>query len=208
MRDKDYTAILLSGGNSTRMGVDKQELNYNGIYIMDTIVNNLSIHFDEIIIVSNQTDFFDNRYSDNSNIIITSDIIKGKGPMIGLYSGLLQSTKENNLLLACDMPYFSHEYIDFLKSKPYHTALVRKKGEYFEPFFSFYKKRLTTSLENYIKSGKKSLNGFIESINPTIIDEKQLMDIKDIDKIFRNMNYPRDWDEYVKENYSGLNSEF
>lgn len=206
---KDYTAILLSGGKSKRMGKSKQNLSYNGVYLMDTIVDNLTKHFSQIIIVSNDLEFFEKRYEDYKNkISIKSDIIKDKGPCMGLYTGLLSSTNEDNFLIACDMPYFSHAYIDFLKSKDYQKALVRKNSKYFEPFFSLYKKELTTPLKDYIDRGRQSLNGFLEEIDPCLINRNEILGIENIEKIFRNLNYPEDWDEYVKEINNGINKKF
>ena len=56
------TALLLCGGKSTRMGVDKQKLSYNGVYLIDTIIENLAKNFDQIIILSNEKNFFENRF--------------------------------------------------------------------------------------------------------------------------------------------------
>lgn len=191
------------------MGKSKQNLSYNGVYLMDTIVDNLSKHFSEIIIVSNDLEFFEKRYEDYKNkIIIKSDIIKDKGPCMGLYTGLLSSTNEDNFLIACDMPYFSHAYIDFLKSKDYQKALVWKNSKYFEPFFSLYKKELIIPLKEYIDRGRQSLNGFLEEIDPCLIEANEILGIENIEKIFRNLNYPEDWDEYVKEINNGIDKKF
>lgn len=200
------TAILLSGGKSKRMGRDKQMLNYNGVYLIDTIIDNLSIHFQEIIIVSNDIDFLENRYDDyKNNIIITSDIIKETGPCGGLYTGLISSSNEDNFLIACDMPYFNHAYVDFLISKDYKKALVYKNERYLEPFFALYKKTLIADLEKYLSSAKKSLNGFLKEISADTITKKDLDNIANIDRIFRNLNYPEDWQEYLEEKFYGSN---
>ena len=90
MGNKKMTALLLCGGKSTRMGVDKQKLSYNGVYLIDTIIENLAKNFDQIIILSNEKNFFENRYKNYKNdILIKEDIIKNIGPCAGLYSGLI-----------------------------------------------------------------------------------------------------------------------
>lgn len=188
------------------MGSDKQQLSYNGVFLIDTIIANLEKHFTEIIIVTNNKEFFDKRYEDlASNVIITSDLIKELGPAVGLYTGLLASSNEDNMLLACDMPYFNHTYVDFLKSKNYDKALVWKNGRYFEPFFGLYKKYIHKDLLKYINSSRKSLNGFIATLNPTVIGPNDTTNIGNIEKIFTNLNYPADWEAYLKENGFGIN---
>ena len=127
MGNKKMTALLLCGGKSTRMGVDKQKLSYNGVYLIDTIIENLAKNFDQIIILSNEKNFFENRYKNYKNdILIKEDIIKNIGPCAGLYSGLIYAKNEDNFLIACDMPYFNQAYIDFLKGKSYEKILEGK----------------------------------------------------------------------------------
>lgn len=200
MENKKMTALLLCGGKSTRMGVDKQKLSYNGLYLIDTIIENLAKNFDQIIILSNEKNFFENRYKNYKNdILIKEDIIKNIGPCAGLYSGLIYSKNEDNLLIACDMPYFNQAYIDFLKGKSYEKILAYKNEKYFEPFFALYKKELAKDLEKYIKNGGRSLNGFLREISPTVIKKEEIKEIKNVEKIFRNLNYPDDWKKFIEE---------
>lgn len=200
MGNKKMTALLLCGGKSTRMGVNKQKLSYNGVYLIDTIIENLAKNFDQIIILSNEKDFFENRYKNYKNdILIKEDIIKNIGPCAGLYSGLIYAKNEDNFLIACDMPYFNQAYIDFLKEKSYEKILAYKNEKYFEPFFALYKKELAKDLEKYIKKGGRSLNGFLREISPTVIKKEEVKDIKNFDKIFKNLNYPDDWKKFIEE---------
>lgn len=193
------TAIILSGGKSTRMGVAKESLKYNDTYLLDIIISNLKKHFDEIIVVTNNKDFFEKKFIKSyKEILITSDIYKEMGPCAGLHSGLFLSSSENNYLYACDMPYTDDYYIEYLKSAQYNKALVFKGSNGYEPFQAMYKKTLIKDLESYLKKGKRSLNGFLREINPDIIDEKMMTKCK-IEKIFKNLNYQEDWKEYVRE---------
>ena len=203
---KEKSAIVLSGGKSTRMGKDKQMLNYKGIYLIDTLIENLSKNFEEIIIVSNKKDFFKNRYDNyEKKILIVSDIIKEMGPCGGLFTGLISSVNEDNFLIACDMPYFNQAYLDFLKTKAYEKALVYKNEKYYQPFFAFYKKDLANNLEKYLQAQKRSLNGFLEEISPTLIKEEEIRIFKNYQNIFRNLNYPEDWQKFLKEKNNGFN---
>lgn len=204
MKKDKMTAILLSGGKSKRMGKSKQMLSYNGVYLIDTIIANLSKHFNEIIIVSNERGFLNKRYKNFTNkILIVGDIVKDMGPCGGLLSGLTYSTNKDNLLLACDMPYFSDDYLAYLKKKPYYKALVYEGKSGLEPFFGLYDKNLIEDIKIYLSKGKRSLHGFLKEISPTIISRKDLSYIEDLDEIFTNLNYPEDWQKYLEENIYG-----
>lgn len=209
MKKNNFTAILLSGGKSRRMGKDKEKLNFKGVYLIDTITENLSYHFKEIVIVSNDLDFFKDRYKKyDNNIIIKEDIIKDMGPCAGLYTGLISSSNKDNFLIACDMPYFNHDYIDFLKNKTYKKALVYDDGKYLEPFFALYKKDLISDIENYLNKGRRSINGFLKEISATTINFEDIKNFNNIEKIFRNLNYPEDWKVYIKENGKRFDKKF
>ena len=97
------------------------------------------------------------------------------------------------------MPYFNQAYIDFLKEKSYEKILAYKNEKYFEPFFALYKKELAKDLEKYIKKGRRSLNGFLREISPTVIKKEEIKEIKNVEKIFRNLNYPDDWKKFIEE---------
>lgn len=209
MKKNNFTAILLSGGKSRRMGKDKEKLNFKGVYLIDTITENLSYHFKEIVIVSNDLDFFKDRYKKyDNNIIIKEDIIKDMGLCAGLYTGLISSSNKDNFLIACDMPYFNHDYIDFLKNKTYKKALVYDDGKYLEPFFALYKKDLISDIENYLNKGRRSINGFLKEISATTINFEDIKNFNNIEKIFRNLNYPEDWKVYIKENGKRFDKKF
>ena len=199
MGNKKMTALVLCGGKSTRMGVDKQKLSYNGVYLIDTIIENLAINFDQIIILSNEKNFFENRYKNYKNdILIKEDIIKNIGPCAGLYSGLIYAKNEDNFLIACDMPYFNQDYIDFLKEKSYEKILAYKNEKYFEPFFALYKKELAKDLEKYIKKGGRSLNGFLREISPTVIKKEEIKEIESLEDEISKLNIES---EKIRERY-------
>ncbi|MDY2919070.1 MAG: molybdenum cofactor guanylyltransferase [Anaerococcus sp.] len=202
---KKATGIVLAGGKSKRMGKPKQELSYKDYYLIDIIIKNLERHFDQIILVSNDSEFLERRFGDLDHIKITSDLIKEKGPLGGLFTGLRTSETKDNFLIACDMPYFSHPYLDYLLERPYRKALVYKDEQGLEPFFALYKKDLSQEIFNYLEGGKKSFKGFLEIIEADIIDKDAIGYIEDYEKIFRNLNYPEDFDSYVKERLNERN---
>ena len=70
------TAIILSGGKSSRMGFDKQFLKIENRRLVDSMIQKLEKEFDEIIIVTNKPQ----EYLGLGHKI-TMDILKEKGPL-------------------------------------------------------------------------------------------------------------------------------
>ena len=88
------TAVILAGGKSTRMGFDKQLLEINERRLIDNLRRKLIREFDEIIVVTNRSEYylgFDDK--------ITKDIIVGKGPLSGIHAGLMEAQVNMYILL-------------------------------------------------------------------------------------------------------------
>ncbi|MDQ1278051.1 MAG: molybdenum cofactor guanylyltransferase, partial [Thermodesulfobacteriota bacterium] len=77
------TGIILTGGKNTRMGTNKSFLTVGGERLIDRTVRIYRSIFEEIILVTNEP----HRYYDIEVTLVT-DIVKGKGPMMGIYTGL------------------------------------------------------------------------------------------------------------------------
>ena len=92
------TGIILAGGKSSRMGQDKGFLKLKGKTFMSYIIRALKPVVSDIIIVSNNSDY------DAFKLKRVEDVMEDSGPLAGLYSGLLNSETENNIVLSCDVP--------------------------------------------------------------------------------------------------------
>ena len=106
------TAIILAGGKSSRMGFDKQLLKIDERRLMDSLIQKLHKEFEEIIIVTNRPDLYI-----GLSHIITSDILKEKGPLGGVHAGLKLSSSQYAFIVACDMPNINMEYVNFMKDQ-------------------------------------------------------------------------------------------
>ena len=95
---KAITGIILAGGQSSRMGLDKGLISFNGALFIEHIIAALKPLVKDIIIVSNNADY------DRLEYKRVTDLIKDSGPLAGLYTGLSYSNTENNLVLSCDVP--------------------------------------------------------------------------------------------------------
>ncbi len=79
----NMTAIILAGGNSIRMGENKAFIKIDGVPIITRIHTLFKELFEEVIIVTNQKDLFENFGAGTY-----TDLIPDKGALGGLYTGL------------------------------------------------------------------------------------------------------------------------
>ena len=198
--DKFSTAIVLAGGQSSRMGFDKQLLRIHERSLMDSIVNNLKEVFEEIIIVSNRPEL----YGDFKDTIV-EDILKFKGPLGGIHSGLSITKSQYAFVVACDMPNVNLDYVRYMKSRldiDNSLGCVTQYGNWIEPFSAFYSVELQDKIEKYLRTGRRSINGLIKDYRMTYIPEDEAREFSPDWDMFLNLNTRHDLFNYLN-NSSG-----
>ena len=106
-------SIVLAGGRSTRLGQDKVSLVIGGEGLLQRTINHLRQLNQEIILVLAQGQLppeFDN----STDVRITTDVKSGKGPLIGIFTGLQASNDDYSVIVACDMPFLNIELLRYM----------------------------------------------------------------------------------------------
>lgn len=173
-----HSCIILCGGMSKRMGEDKGSMLINNTPMLIHVLESLNYQIDEAFIVLNNTEriykykLLINEYIKKNdinfsfNLSFLEDEIKNKGPMSGIITGLKNISGDYGLILPCDSPFVSSEYIETM-----FNVLDRLKSDYinFDGIIPFHFKK---SNENFTfpKSGfyerEKTKDIFIENSEP------------------------------------------
>ncbi len=196
------SCIILCGGKSSRMGRDKGSMIIQDKPMIKHILSTLNHQINEAIIVLNEQARID-RYGEFINpqdytytITFVEDKIKDKGPMPGIMTGLSYINSDYALILPCDSPYVSKNYIQTIFSEinndyqaivPYHNTENKLKTS--EPLHSIYNKNIVPIIENLVEEDTLHIKGLIEKIDTkfVLIDNKKIEE-----KEFRNLNRPSD----------------
>jgi molybdenum cofactor guanylyltransferase len=141
-----YSAIILSGGKSSRMGSDKGLVLLKGIPMIQHIINKLkSFGFSELIIVANNPAYEKFPYT------IIKDKHKEKGPLGGLYAGLTASKSNMNIVISCDTPLIDEKIIQLLLNQTHDNRPAyisfNNKSHY---LIGLYSKNLIEDIEKRI----------------------------------------------------------
>ena len=196
MRKYD-TAIILAGGKSTRMGLDKEKIVLDEDYLIDRIINKLKAVFGEIIVVTSDLEFYKNR-----DVIALEDETKNIGPIAGIHVGLKHSSSQYAYVTACDMPNINYEFIKYqrkLIDKYSPDVIIPIVNGHYEKLAIFYSKDLVNKINKNIKANKLSLYKLIEAAKSEVISEDVLKKISPNLNIFMNLN-TRDDLKCYKEN--------
>src|SRR5579872_4312188 len=98
-RSLSLTGFVLAGGASHRMGHPKAMLKLAGETMLDRQICRLFSVAGRVAVVGSRPE-----YSTAFDVPFLSDELAGRGPLAGIYSGLLHTRTEYNLFLGCDLP--------------------------------------------------------------------------------------------------------
>lgn len=179
------TLAILAGGKSSRM-------NYNNKALLTLKEKTFIEHiieagsdYKEIIIVANDEEAYK-----PFKLRIIKDIISGKGPLSGIHSALKNSTTEDVLCIACDMPLISKETLNTLGNiNDNYDVLVPKIQKRLQPLCAIYSKKLIKEIEGSLIRNENKLQMLINSIENKIVYKK----LEDRD--FTNINTPEEYKE-------------
>jgi len=126
------------------------------------------------------------------------DDVPGAGPLGAIATALRVSGAAWNLILACDLPYLQHEWLEFLVKRALEStadAVIPRNLEGPEPLCAVYHKcgepLIRTAIEHGVRKVTDGLQYLrVETIEP---DEWKVFDSQGL--LFKNMNSPEDYQE-------------
>lgn len=157
--------LAVCGGRSSRMGVDKSQLQYFGISQADRVVNVLSPLCEEVFLSCNSSQSGDFK---NHKIITDLPAYQDIGPMAALLSAFETYPKADFLIAGCDYPFITTEifrgFLSSIQKGPIAAAFYNAAGKY-EPLLACYAKETAPLLFERFESGQYSLQHFLREIN-------------------------------------------
>lgn len=189
---------ILAGGKSSRMGEDKGLLLFRGKPLVLHLIEEMKEYVDHIIILTNQLE--DYAFLQEKDVSLKEDCIKGKGPLGGIYTGLLE---EDGFFISCDLPFFRGEMIPLMEDAiGENWGCFPFEDSFFEPLCGIYRQKMLPIIEQRIEDNELRLQTLLQFFDNKgkleKIGKKKLM--KDYgEEIFLNMNTKEIYDRLSKE---------
>jgi molybdopterin-guanine dinucleotide biosynthesis protein A len=179
------TGIILSGGQSIRMGTDKALIQINGKTLLENVIEVCKPFCSKILISSNHIEH------KNFGFKIIPDEIKNCGPLGGIYSCLKQSETDWIFVTSVDTAYVKSEFVSFIISEigdfdavvPFHNS-----GK--EPLIAMYHKNALEEMKKMLDFGNFKMHNLLTSINTKYVNSQFW--VERFPKLFRNLNRPDD----------------
>jgi len=183
-----YGGIILAGGRNSRMKRNKAWVDVGGKPIVVSILREMETMGIKVILVTNAPEEYAFLKVD-----MVSDLIPAQGPLSGIHAGLLSSTCQYNLVVACDMPFFKRELgATLLAQHDDFDAVVPLVRNRPEPLLAVYRRSVYTQIEALFAKGVRRCTALLPEISVHYVRESELQGIVDVDKAFFNVNTPAD----------------
>jgi molybdenum cofactor guanylyltransferase len=193
------TGIILAGGKSSRYGKNKAFVEINGVRLIERVIRVLGSLFKRLMIITNSP----GEYA-YLQLPMAEDIIKGLGPIGGIYTGLEMITDEAAFFVACDMPFLNEELIrHIIAQKSDFDAIVPQIGRKTEALHALYSKRCLPAIREIIDVREYQIIKFFTKIRVKFLDEREIRTFDPLLRSFFNINRPDELQEIATGNPDG-----
>jgi molybdenum cofactor guanylyltransferase len=166
-----FAAIILAGGQSSRMGRDKALIEIDGIPLLQKICLIASECTNRVYVITPSPEKYRTTIPKNcqmiQEVVLEGEIIP-HGPLVGFFQALTHVESEWILLLACDLPRLTSSEIkrwsSYLETTSQDAiALLPRSPKGWEPLSGFYRRRCLSLLKEFIDRGGKSFQQWLKS---------------------------------------------
>jgi len=190
MEVNDIIGIILAGGKSNRYGKNKAFELVEGIPIIERIIRVLKEVFSDIIIITNSKEEYR-----KFNLRLYEDIIKGLGPIGGIYTGLKRIDCRGGFFVACDMPYLNVAFIRYMVSIwNDEDVVIPRFGWKIEPLHAIYSKACIPYIEELIRKERYQVRSFFNRAKIRYVEEEEISLFDPTFSFILNINRPEDLD--------------
>ncbi|CAK2639084.1 molybdenum cofactor guanylyltransferase [Vibrio crassostreae] len=181
--------VILAGGQASRMGgKDKGLVELNGSPLIQYVINKLSQQDVSITINANR-----NLDSYQAFAPVVSDFFPDyPGPLGGIHAGLKNAATDWVGFVPCDSPQISDDLVERFCSavKEDSDILVAHDGEFKQPVFTLFHKRVLPKLEAFLERGdRKIILLYKECVT-------EYVDFSDSPNCFVNLNTPEELTQF------------
>ncbi len=190
----DATAVILTGGKSSRMGQPKALLLFDGEPLIVHMVRNLARLFaDTVVVAAPQQEL-----PELPSTIVRDDVAY-QGPVGGIYYGLKAASREICFVISCDAPFLNLRLISYLMSQiTDYDVVVPFAQERFQPLHAVYRQHVAPLLKEQLERGELRPIFLYDKVRTRKITEDEIQPLDPEGLSFLNMNTPEDYDEALK----------
>jgi molybdopterin-guanine dinucleotide biosynthesis protein A len=189
------------------MGRDKAFLEFGGVPLIVHTARLLDTLVADVTVVGSPSRYAslglnvigDIAYAPNKRVRNGSQ--KSCGPLAGFTAALSSTHSRWNLIVACDMPYLSREWLEWLISRATRSradAVVPRTERGLEPLAAVYRSECGVRISAALARGALKVTDAVEELRLEVVYPREWAMIDPEGVVLRNVNVPRDYGEAVK----------
>jgi molybdopterin-guanine dinucleotide biosynthesis protein A len=189
--------FILAGGESSRMGVDKGLLEIAGVPMIARAARLVeSAVGSPVLLVGTPQKYR------GLGLRAIADDWPGCGPLGGIATALRASDAEWNLIVACDLPYLTREWLEYLLQRARDSAEeavvarnltpANKRGA--EPLCAMYHKCSEPELRRALERGVRKVTDGLAELRVEMIEPAKWKGFDSDGLLFKNVNTPADYE--------------
>ena len=192
----EFAAIVLAGGKSIRLGRSKALEVTDGKSLIERVIGRLKQLSSHILIVTSQEQV-DLPVSDEVKILV--DILPGKGPLGGIYTGLLASQSLHNIVVACDMPFLNTELLRYMigLSSDFDVVVPRLSRGKVQPLHAIYSRTCIDIIRAQLERDQLEVESFFDEVRVRYVEQVECQKLDPQLLSFFNVNYQSDLDRAI-----------
>jgi len=187
-----FTAAILAGGDSSRMGKDKAFLDLGGKPLIEIIYERLDGLFAEVLVVANTPQ----KFRQFPARTVTDIYREGrKNALRGIHAGLMEASYPSCFVMACDMPFVSGSLLRYMSqfASDYDLVIPFVEG-YYQPLFAFYHKSTLGPIAGALEKQEHKIINVYEELSMKKITEKEVRSCDPEMLSFINVNTVEDYE--------------
>ena len=169
INSKDINAVILAGGQGSRLGgLDKGLIELNKRPLIQHVIDRIQPQVSNIIISANR---HIDTYSSYGFNVYEDEIPDFAGPLAGILKALEHCQNEWLLVVPSDSPFIPDNLVQRLSENIKNNKItIPHDGKYLHPTFSLIHKSLTSSLKEFLQQGERKARLWMQQQEHAIVD--------------------------------------
>jgi len=188
----DVAGFVLAGGASSRMGRAKALLEIGGEPLLVRTMRLVESVAGPATVIGNSDAYR------SLGLRLIDDDLPGGGPLGAIATALRASKAPWNLVVACDLPYLTREWLDYLVRRAIASqadAVLPMNTLGAEPLCAAYHKRGETAIRGALAAGVRKVTDGLKDLRVEVIEAAEWKAFDSDGLLFKNMNSPEDYEE-------------
>ena len=195
-RSIQVTSIILAGGRNLRLGSCKALETIGGKSMIERVVERVKPLSAQTLIVTSPEQLAPPVAGE---VEVLADLYPGKGPLGGIYTGLLASPSSHSIVVACDMPFLNIELFRYMieLSRGYDAVVPRLERGKIEPLHAIYSKGCLDNMKAQLEHNQLRIAHFLDTVRVRYVERAECLRLDPQLLTFFNINCQSDLDRAI-----------